>query len=130
MAQEASTRDRDCEVKVVQQARVCSGVVCVLAQVCHCVPPFWGGGICWGGRKEGRKEGRKGGKDGRKESGKVCNLNSQEQIDPAIITPWWRSQRKQSREQMHLRKWYIPGSAGEWRLRWGRGDLLPGDGRN
>lgn len=82
------------------------------------------------GRTEGRKEGRKGGRTGGRKAAKVCNLNSQEQIDPAIITPWWRSQRKQSREQMYLRKWYIPGSAGEWRLRWGRGDLLPGDGRN
>lgn len=52
MAQEASTRDRDCEVKVVQQARVRSGIVCVLAQVCHCL---LGGRIRWG-RKDGRKE--------------------------------------------------------------------------
>ena len=53
VAGEAGTCDRDCEVKVVQQARVRCSVVCVLAQVCHGVPVLGGMASGGGGLRNG-----------------------------------------------------------------------------
>lgn len=90
IADEARACDCDCEVKVVEQARVRCGVVCVLAQVCHGVRPSggWGGGEC--------------------ETAKCSR--GQEQRYPAAITPWWR-QRKPRGSYVTARG-HIPAGAG------------------